>query len=76
MDVREDSEVCGPTVRTGARRKRDTQPAVNVTAVPQDVLLTIINLNYTQAGVTHVSMVSISRNVVVIKKLLEKEMLC
>ena len=68
VDVREDSEVCGPAVKTGARRKRDTQPAVNVTAVPQDVLLTIVNLNYTQAGVAHVRMVAINHNVVVVKK--------
>ena len=62
VDVREDSEACGSAVRTGARRKRDTQPAVNVTSLPQDVLLTIVNLNYTQAGVTYVRMVSIFRN--------------
>ena len=63
VDVREDSEACGSAVRTGARRKRDTQPAVNVTSVPQDVLLTIVSLNYTQPGITYVRMVSIHRSV-------------
>ena len=63
VDVREDSEACGSAVTAGARRKRDTQAAVNVTSVPQDVLLTIVNLNYTQAGITYVSMVAIYRSV-------------
>ena len=74
MDVREDSEACGSAVRVGARRKRDTQPAVNVTSVPQDVLLTIVNLNYTQAGVTYVRMASIHRNIfAIVNKQLEKK---
>ena len=54
VNVREDSEVCGPAVKPAARKKRDTQPSQNVTAIPQDVLLLIVNLNYTQAAVDFV----------------------
>ena len=55
VDIREDSEVCASAVKpSAARKKRDTTRAQNVTAIPQDVLLIIINLNYTQPAVTAV----------------------